>query len=144
MKNNIKDLTFSEIVGAIMLFSFGFRILFRGVFWVKEQGDVLDDSDFYLALHHVMPIWIWGILVGFAGLITIVSSVFLASSDENNRCSWLLLVGGALTGILYFLMTSASVYHAINWLSTVHFAVMSTTGFIVAFIGGADIYARRK
>ncbi|EZY61444.1 hypothetical protein [Staphylococcus aureus] len=144
MKNNIKNLLFSEIVGAIMLFSFGFGVLFRGIFWVKEQNDVLDDSDFYLALHEVMPIWIWGVLVGVAGLFIMVATVFLASSEENTRCSWLLLIGGVLTGVLYFLMTSASVYHAINWLSTVHFAIMSTTGFIVAFIGGADIYARKK
>lgn len=142
MKNNMKDLTLSEIIGAIMLFSYGFRILWRGVFWFKEQDDVLNDSDFYLALHHIMPIWIWGIFVALAGIILIVGAVFVGSSDKNTVCSWLILVGGILAGILYFFMTSASIYHSINWLTTVHMGIMSATGIVVAFVGGADI-ARR-
>jgi hypothetical protein len=31
----------------------------RGFFWTKEQGAVLGDSQFYIALHNIMPIWIW-------------------------------------------------------------------------------------
>lgn len=144
MKNNMKDLTLAETIAAIMVFSYGFREFLRGFFWFKEQDDVLDDSSFYLALHHIMPIWGWGIVVMFAGLIVMISSIFLASSDQNTKFSKLITLGGFLSAILYFLMTSASIYHSINWLTTVHMGLMSATGFVASFVGGGDLYARRK
>lgn len=143
MKNNMKDLTLTEIIASIMIFSYGFREFLRGFFWAKEQKDVLDDSTFYLALHHIMPIWMWGIIVMFAGVLVMISAFCVGSSDQNTRFSKLLLVGGFASALLYFLMTSASIYHAINWLTTAHMALMSATGFLMAFIGGADVYARR-
>ncbi|MCJ1667869.1 hypothetical protein MT339_05430 [Staphylococcus sp. NRL 19/737] len=143
MKNNIKDLTFAEIIAAVMVFSYGSREFIRGFFWTKEQGSVLDDSDFYIALHHIMPIWTWGIVVMIAALIMMISAVYLSSSDQNARSSWLLLIGGLMSGVLYFLMTSASLYHAINWLTPAQMGLMSATGFVVSYIGGADIVRRR-
>lgn len=144
MKNNMKDLTLAEIIGAIMVFSYGFREFLRGGFWTKEQDDVLGDSDFYLALHHIMPIWFWGIIVMIAGLIVMVSSIFLSSSDKNTNFSKIITVGGFMSAILYFLMTSASIYNSINWLTTVHMGLMSATGMVASFVGGADLYARRR
>lgn len=144
MKNNMKDLTLAEIVASVMTFSYGFREFLRGFFWVKEQDDVLDDSSFYLALHHIMPIWSWGIVVMLAGVIVMVAAIFVSSSDLNDKFSKIILVGGFMSAILYFLMTSASIYHAINWLTIVHMGLMSATGFVVSYIGGADLYARRK
>lgn len=144
MKNNMKDLTLAEIIGAIMVFSYGFREFLRGVFWTKEQDDVLGDSDFYLALHHIMPIWFWGIIVMIAGLIVMVSSIFLSSSDKNTNFSKIITVGGFMSAILYFLMTSASIYNSINWLTTAHMGLMSATGIVASFVGGADLYARRR
>ncbi|MDH8746588.1 MAG: hypothetical protein E7H74_25190 [Escherichia coli] len=140
----MKDLTLAEIVASVMTFSYGFREFLRGFFWVKEQGDVLDDSSFYLALHHIMPIWSWGIVVMLAGVIVMVAAIFVSSSDRNDKFSKIILVGGFMSAILYFLMTSASIYHAINWLTIVHMGLMSATGFVVSYIGGADLYARRK
>ncbi|MGZ2591189.1 hypothetical protein ACUW81_001463 [Staphylococcus borealis] len=102
MKNNMKDLTLAETIASIMVFSYGFREFLRGFFWFKEQDDVLDDSSFYLALHHIMPIWSWGIVVMFAGLIVMISSIFLASSDQNTKFSKLITFGGFLSAILYF------------------------------------------
>ncbi|MBA9941680.1 hypothetical protein D7S81_35080, partial [Ralstonia insidiosa] len=134
----------AEIVASVMTFSYGFREFLRGFFWVKEQDDVLDDSSFYLALHHIMPIWSWGIVVMLAGVIVMVAAIFVSSSDRNDKFSKIILVGGFMSAILYFLMTSASIYHAINWLTIVHMGLMSATGFVVSYIGGADLYARRK
>ena len=137
-KNSITySLTFLLVLG------FGALMFERGFFWAKEQKDVLDDSDFYLALHHIMPIWMWGIIVMFAGVLVMISAFCVGSSDQNTHFSKLLLVGGFASALLYFLMTSASIYHAINWLTTAHMALMSATGFLMAFIGGADVYARR-
>lgn len=144
MKNNMKDLTLAEIVASVMTFSYGFREFLRGFFWVKEQDDVLDDSSFYLALHHIMPIWSWGIVVMLAGVIVMVAAIFVSYSDQNDKFSKTILVGGFMSAALYFLMTSASIYHSINWLTTAHMGLMSATGFVVSYIGGADLYARRK
>ena len=48
-----------------------------------------------------MPIWGWGIVVMFAGLIVMISSIFLASSDQTlNLANLLHLV--VLSAILYF------------------------------------------
>ena len=44
-----------------MVLGFGVLMFERGFFWTREQA-VIRDSDFYLALHHIMPIWIWGVL----------------------------------------------------------------------------------
>ena len=41
-----------------------------------------------------MPIWGWGIVVMFAGLIVMISSIFLASSDQNTKFSKLITLGG--------------------------------------------------
>ena len=55
-KNSITySLTFLMVLG------FGVLMFERGFFWTREQA-VIRDSDFYLALHHIMPIWIWGVL----------------------------------------------------------------------------------
>lgn len=143
MRNNMKDLSFAEIIAAVMVFSYGFREFIRGAFWTKEQESVLSDSDFYNALHNIMPIWVWGIVVMFSAIIVMSSSIYLSSSDKNTKSSWLLFIGGFTSGILYFLMTSASLYHSINWLTPAHMGLMSATGFVVSYIGGADLARRR-
>lgn len=143
MKNNMKNLTFSEIIAAVMVFSYGSREFIRGFFWFKEQESVLGDSDFYIALHRIMPIWSWGIIVMVSALIVMLSAVYLSSSDQNTKSSWLFFIGGLLSGILYFLMTSASLYHALNWLTPAHMGLMSATGFVVSYIGGANLARRR-
>ena len=52
MKNNMKNLTFAEIIAAVMVFSYGSREFIRGFFWFKEQESVLGDSDF--TLHYIV------------------------------------------------------------------------------------------
>lgn len=42
---------------SIFMLGVGLMMFERGFFWTKEQNDVLDDSDFYMALHQIMPIW---------------------------------------------------------------------------------------
>lgn len=140
----MKKSLFSEMLLVALLFGLGVFLIPRGIFFTKEQETVLNDSDFYVALHHIMPIWIWGIIAVFFSSVIIVSSWFIPKQQINNLCNWLLVVGGVGNAILYFLMTSASIYHAINWLSTVQFSVITVVCGVVAFLGGADIYDRRQ
>ena len=51
----------------------GILMFERGFFWAKEQEDILDDSQFYVALHNIMPIWVWGILGMVFSLMLIIA-----------------------------------------------------------------------
>lgn len=137
----MNKLSLSEIISSILLFGLGIFSLWRGVFWLIEQNAVLGDSEFYRALHGAMPIWIWGTLM-------IVSSLFLIGASwllpkGNQAFHWLLLIGGVTCSIMYLIMTSASLFNAINWLSPIQFATLSAMCAVVAFFGGAEIYGRR-
>lgn len=140
----MKKLEFPEIISFVLIFGLGFFMFERGVFWSKEQETVLGDSPFYIALHEIMPIWAWGIVAMFFSLLLMASAFFIPRQKLNNICNYLLLSGGLGCAVLYFLMTSASIYHAINWLSTAQFAVITVVCGILAFVGGADIYGRRR
>lgn len=138
----MSKLTLTEILSSTMLFGLGVFSLWRGIFFAIEQSAVLNDSDFYRALHEVFPIWIWGVLM-------IISSFFLIGASwllpkRNRSFHWALLLGGALCSLMYLIMTSASLFNAINWLSPVQFATLSSVCAAIAFFGGAEIYARRK
>ena len=58
----MKKNTILYSLAVVLLSGIGLLEFERGFFWTKEQNDILDDSDFYLALHHIMPIWVWGVL----------------------------------------------------------------------------------
>ncbi|RIN43261.1 hypothetical protein [Staphylococcus succinus] len=140
----MKKSTFSEHIAFISIFGLGLFTLVRGVFWFKEQESVLHDSDFYLALHQIMPIWVWGIVVAVFALILTCSSWFLPKQQINNVCNYLLLIGGLGTAIMYFVMLSASIFNAINWLTWVQFSILTVVCGLLGFVGGANIYDRRK
>lgn len=128
---------------AVFLFGLGLMMFERGFFWTKEQSTVLSDSDFYLALHDIMPIWVWGILGMLFSLFIIIAPLFLPKQSVNNKFNYLIAIGGTGNAIFYFLMTSASIFHAINWLSPIQFATMAIINGMIAFYGGADV-ARKK
>lgn len=137
----MNKLSLSESVSSTLLFGLGIFSLWRGLFWVIEQESVISDSEFYQALHAVLPIWVWGILM-------IVSSLFLISASwllpkGNRMFYWLLLVGGVATSLMYLIMTGASLFNSINWLSPMQFATLSSVCAVIAFFGGAELYARR-
>lgn len=138
----MNKLSLPEMISSTLLFGLGVFSLWRGLFFAIEQETVISDSDFYRALHQVMPIWAWGILM-------IVSSLFLISASwcipkRNNLFHILLLTGGSMCCLMYLMMTSASLFNAINWLTPMQFATLSAICGVVAFFGGAEIYARRK
>ena len=101
----MKENSFNYKVLAIFIFGFGLLMFERGFFWTKEQNTVLNDSEFYLALHQV--------------------------------------IGGSGNAIYYFLLTSASVFNAINWLTPVQFATLAMINALIAFNGGADVARKR-
>ncbi|MFV5767187.1 hypothetical protein [Mammaliicoccus sciuri] len=138
----MNKLSLSEMLSSTLLFGLGVFNLWRGIFWTIEQEKVLNDSDFYRALHEIMPIWIWGILMIISSLFTIAASWFIPK--KNNLFYLMLLLGGITSSLMYLIMTSASLFNAINWLSPMQFATLSAVGALIAFFGGAEIYVRRK
>lgn len=141
---NVKKSSFNELLLFVLVFGLGIYTFPRGAFFTLEQEAVLNDSEFYVALHHIMPIWVWGVFAVVCSIFIMISAWFIPKQKINNTCNWLLLIGGVGNAILHFLMTSASIFHAINWLSTVQFAVLTVVFGVIAFIGGADIYDRRN
>lgn len=139
----MKENSFNYKVLAIFIFGFGLLMFERGFFWTKEQNTVLNDSEFYLALHQVMPIWMWGVLGMIFSLFIILAPVFLPKQQVSNKFNFLLILGGTGNTIYYFLLTSASIFNAINWLTPVQFATLAMINALIAFNGGADVARKR-
>ncbi|BFL77979.1 hypothetical protein SKB0068_07510 [Staphylococcus hominis subsp. novobiosepticus] len=139
----MKENSFNYKVLAIFIFGFGLLMFERGFFWTKEQNTVLNDSEFYLALHQVMPIWLWGVLGMLFSLFIILAPVFLPKQQVSNKFNFLLILGGTGNTIYYFLLTSASIFNAINWLTPVQFATLAMINALIAFNGGADVARKR-
>lgn len=139
----LRKSSFNELQTFILVFGLAVFLLFRGLFWFAEQEKVLNDSPFYIALHEIMPIWVWGIIAMILSLILASSAWFIPRQKVNNVCNTLMLIGGLGNAILYFLMTSASIYNSINWLSTAQFSVLTVVCGAIGFMGGAEIYDRR-
>nr|WP_313795238.1 hypothetical protein [Staphylococcus warneri] len=121
----------------------GLLMFERGFFWAKEQEDILDDSEFYIALQNIMPIWIWGILGMFFSLMLIIAPFFLPKHQINNTFNYLIMIGGAGNGLFYFLMTSASIFHAINWLIPLQFSTFAMLNFIICVLGVIGVVRKR-
>ena len=138
----MKKMSLPEIISSTLLFGLGVFSLWRGLFFAIQQESVLNDSEFYKALHQFMPIWIWGILMAISSLFLIYSSWLIPK--RNLLFHWMLLIGDTMCSFMYLLMTSASLFNAINWLTPMQFATLSAICGVVAFFGGAEIYARRK
>ncbi|MGF0029286.1 hypothetical protein ACQRBQ_01365 [Staphylococcus pasteuri] len=131
----MKKTYFDYIHKVILYMGFGILMFERGFFWAKEQEDVLDDSQFYIALHNIMPIWVWGILGMVFSLMLIIAPFFLPKREMNNVFNYLILIGGAGNGLFYFLMTLASIFHAINWLTPLQFSTLAVVNIMVSVLG---------
>lgn len=130
-------------LATLSLFGLGVFVDIRGVYWFVNQEFVLNESEFYEALHEVMPIWLWGFLLLIFGTCLILASLFFGKRSINNISNYFMLIGGTGSAIIHFLMASAGIYNAINWLTPAQFVVMTAWLGFVGFMGGVDIYGRR-
>lgn len=130
-------------LATLSLFGLGVFVDIRGLYWFINQESVLSESDFYRALHEVMPIWVWGFLLIIFGTCLIVASLFFGKRSINNVSNYCMLIGGTGSAIIHFLMASAGLYNSINWLTPAQFVVMTAWLGYVGFLGGIEIHARR-
>ena len=130
-------------LATLSLFGLGVIVDARGFYWFINQESVLNESEFYRALHEVMPIWIWVFVLLVFGTCLIVASLFFGKRKVNNVSNYFMFIGGTGSAIIHFLMASAGIYNAINWLTPAQFVVMTAWLGYVGFMGGVDIYGRR-
>lgn len=130
-------------LSTLSTFGLGVYVDVRGAYWFINQSSVIHESDFYRALHEVMPIWLWGLMLLIFGTCLIVSSLLFGKRSINNFSNYFMLVGGVGSAIVHFIMASASVYNAINWLTPAQLMIMTAWLGCVGYLGGVDIYARR-
>lgn len=130
-------------LATLSLFGLGVFVDIRGFYWFVNQKSVLHESEFYRALHEVMPIWLWGLFLLVFGTSLILSSMFFGKRSINNVSNYFMLIGGTGSAIIHFLMASAGLYNAVNWLTPAQFVIMTAWLGYVGFMGGVDIYGRR-
>lgn len=141
---NIDKLDTKEIQLIAHNLLLGATVTGRGVLWFTAQELVLRDSPLYAALHTVMPIWVWGLIAMVTGLILLLSSFHVTSMETSLKYYYYSCIGGLSSSVFYFFMVVASLNNAINWLTPYNFLLLTVWTGIVGFIGGAEIYARRK
>lgn len=141
---NINKLDTKEILLITQSLLLGVTIAGRGFFWFVNQERVLNDSEFYVALHEVMPIWLWGFVILVTGIVYTIGAMYVTSMEQNNKYHWFSFIGGGTSSGFYFIMASAGMYNSLNWLTPYNFLILTVWTGVVAFVGGAEIYARRK
>ena len=135
--------TIRDKLATLSLFGLGVFVDVRGLYWVISPEIVIKESTFYQALNGVMSIWIWGLLLLIFGTCLILSSLFFGKRSVNNTSDYFMLIGGLGSAIIHFLMSSAAVYNALNWLTPAQMLTMTAWLGFVGFLGGLGIYGRR-
>lgn len=139
-----KSFNFENRVTTVTLLSLGLFIAIRGLYWSLKQNEVLLDSDFYSAMHNVMPIYIWGAMLIVFGVSLILSSFFYGHKKESNIFLKLIVFGGIGGALIHFIMSSASLFNAINWITPAQFLIITGLLGFIGVMAGVELYVRRK
>lgn len=138
-----ENFTIRDKLATLSLFGLGAFVDVRGLSWFTSPESVVKESTFYQALNDVMPIWIWGLLLLIFGTCLILSSLFFGKRSVKKTSDYFMLIGGLGSAIIHFLMSSAAVYNALNWLTPAQMLIMTAWLGFVGFLGGLGIYGRR-
>lgn len=141
--NGKEGLKIEGIISSLCLFGFGLLTGERGMFWIVESDTVIKDSDLYLSLHQIMPLSIWGIFFFLGGVCLILGSVFLPSINHSKKAAIFIMIGGLISSIFYFIMSTVGVYNSLNWLSWVQYLTFWALTAILTFIGGSYLWQKK-
>lgn len=139
-----KTFNSKDIILILSQFLLGLTITSRGFFWLVNQEAVLNDSSFYLKIHQVMPIWLWGLIIFITGLFIMLSALYVPTIDDRNTFYKFTFVGGATSFVFYFLMLSVSMESSINWLTPLNFLILTVWTLSLSIISVVELNARRK
>lgn len=141
--NEKEGLKIEGIIASLCLFGFGLLTGERGMFWIVESGTVIKDSDLYLSLHQIMPLSIWGIFFFLGGVCLILGSVFLPSINHSKKAAMFIMIGGLISSIFYFIMSTVGVYNSLNWLSWVQYLTFWALTAVLTFVGGSYLWQKK-
>lgn len=141
--NEKEGLKIEGIIASLCLFGFGLLTGERGMFWIAESDAVIKDSDLYVALNQIMPLSIWGIFFFLGGVCLILGSVFLPSINHSKKAALFIMIGGLISSIFYFIMSTVGVYNALNWLSWVQYLTFWALTAILTFVGGSYLWQKK-
>ncbi len=141
--NEKEGLKIEGIIASLCLFGFGLLTGERGMFWIVESGTVIKDSDLYVALHQIMSLSIWGIFFFLGGVCLILGSVFLPSINHSKKAAMFIMIGGLISSIFYFIMSTVGVYNSLNWLSWVQYLTFWALSAILTFVGGSYLWQKK-
>ncbi len=141
--NEKEGLKIEGIIASLCLFGFGLLTGERGMFWIVESGTVIKDSDLYVALHQIMSLSIWGIFFFLGGVCLILGSVFLPSINHSKKAALFIMIGGLISSIFYFIMSTVGVYNSLNWLSWVQYLTFWALTAILTFVGGSYLWQKK-
>lgn len=138
-----KSFNFENRVTTVTLLSLGLFIAIRGFYWTLKQNEVLLDSDFYSAMDKVMPIYIWGTMLIIFGASLMLASFFYGHKKESNLFLKLILFGGIGGSSIHFIMSSASLFNAINWITPAQFLIITGLLGFIGVMAGVELYGRK-
>lgn len=78
------------------------------------------------------------------GIVYTASALFVTTMEHSIKYHMFTFIGGGTSSVFYFIMTSAGMYNNLNWLTPFNFLILTVWTGVLAFVGGAEIYARRK
>lgn len=139
-----KEFSYTDRVTTVTVLALGLFVAVRGLYWFVNQQSVLGESEFYNALHVVMPIFSWGVVLLISGTCLILASIFFGQRKINNASLKLVFVGGTAGAIIHFLMASAALFNAINWITPAQFLILTGLLGFIGFLAGVELYVRRK
>ncbi|MCJ1765553.1 MULTISPECIES: hypothetical protein [Mammaliicoccus] len=141
--NEKEGLKIEGIIASLCLFGFGLLTGERGMFWIIESSTVIKDSELYVSLHQIMPLSIWGIFFFLGGVCLILGSVFLPSINHSKKAAMFIMIGGLISSIFYFIMSTVGVYNSLNWLSWVQYLTFWALTAILTFVGGSYLWQKK-
>ncbi|WP_323708711.1 hypothetical protein [Mammaliicoccus sciuri] len=141
--NEKEGLKIEGVIASLCLFGFGLLTGERGMFWIVESDTVIKDSDLYLSLHQIMPLSIWGIFFFLGGVCLMLGSVFLPNINHSKKAATFIMIGGLISSIFYFIMSTVGVYNTLNWLSWVQFLTFWALTAILTFVGGSYLWQKK-
>lgn len=113
----------------------GLIITERGIYWTSQADKAAKDSPLYQNMHEVMNLFFWGIPFTIGGLCIILSLFAYNYRKVNNWYSILTIVGGFTSSIFFGIITFASMYDALNWLSPLTFLTIAVCTGSAALTG---------
>lgn len=139
-----KNLDIHEALSSIFLFCFGALTISRGVFWLTDSSPQTIQSDFYASIADWAELWGWGLLFIVSGLIFVLSCYLVPKITRERQFAFTLFIGGGVTAFIYFLIGMAGFAAAQSWLAPTQFMIISGTGLVVCYIGGAKLWKTKR